>query len=240
MDNQQTAPGFDEEMREIFESYIVEAKEILDHLSQDLLALEKNPSDEKMLNNIFREMHTLKGTSSFLGFSQIAELAHTSEDLLNKLRKGECVATIEVIDVLIEAHKTAGILLQRIESRNLQPIELGSIIEKLKKGMQQQSDSVQVPVVTPSVKESIAHEDEISEVHPQQTVDTTIRVDVGRLDDLMNLIGELVLARNRLAQAAQSLTEKYERLEMSKQIADVSGQIDFVSNSGYENTEGAD
>jgi two-component system chemotaxis sensor kinase CheA len=231
MDNEQTAPGFDEEMREIFESYLVEAREILDHLSQDLLALEKAPSDVNVLNNIFRAMHTLKGTSSFLGFSQIAELAHTSEDLLNKLRKGDCAATSEIIDVLIDVHKTAGVLLQRIESRNLQPIEMKGILEKLRRGMQQQSAPVQVQAAAPSIIESIVHGAELAEAQPQpqHAVDTTIRVDVGRLDDLMNLVGELVLARNRLSQAAHSLTEKYERLDMSKQIADVSSQIDFVT-----------
>jgi two-component system chemotaxis sensor kinase CheA len=229
MDNEQAAPGFDEEMREIFESYLVEAREILDHLSQDLLALEKAPSDVNVLNNIFREMHTLKGTSSFLGFNQISELAHTSEDLLNKLRKGDCVATSEIIDVLIDVHKTAGVLLQRIESRNLQPIEMESILEKLRRGMKQQSAPNQVQAAEPSTLEPIVHIAELSEVQPQHTIDTTIRVDVGRLDDLMNLIGELVLARNRLSQAAQSLSEKYERLDMSKQIADVSSDIDFVT-----------
>jgi two-component system, chemotaxis family, sensor kinase CheA len=226
MNNDQAIPGFDEEMREIFESYLVEAREILDHLSQDLLALEKSPSDVNVLNNIFREMHTLKGTSSFLGFNQISELAHTSEDLLNKLRKGECAATSEIIDVLIEAHKTAGVLLQMIEKRNLQPIALDNLLEKLRRGMKPQNTQVPVQEAAPGVKEqTIQH----PEAQLQHAIDTTIRVDVGRLDDLMNLVGELVLARNRLSQATQVLTEKYERLEMSKQIAEVSSQIDFVT-----------
>jgi two-component system, chemotaxis family, sensor kinase CheA len=231
MGNEQNVPGFDDEMREIFDSYLIEAREILDHLSQDLLALEKTPSDVDVLNNIFREMHTLKGTSSFLGFNQISELAHTSEDLLNKLRKGECTATSEIIDVLIEAHKTAGVLLQRIESRDLSPIEMEKLLEKLRKGMQQQTAPVQAPVSAPepSKPEQNLQAAEIVETQSQHTIDTTIRVDVSRLDDLMNLIGELVLARNRLSQATQALTEKYERLEMTKQIADVNSQIDFVT-----------
>jgi two-component system, chemotaxis family, sensor kinase CheA len=231
MGNEQTVPGFDDEMREIFDSYLIEAREILDHLSQDLLALEKTPSDVNVLNNIFREMHTLKGTSSFLGFNQISELAHTSEDLLNKLRKGECTATSEIIDVLIEAHKTAGVLLQRIESRDLSPIDMEKLLEKLRKGMQQQTAPVQAPVSTPepSKSEQNLQAAEMIETQSQHTIDTTIRVDVSRLDDLMNLIGELVLARNRLSQATQALTEKYERLEMTKQIADVNSQIDFVT-----------
>ncbi len=229
MGNEQTAPGFDEEMREIFDSYLVEAREILDHLSQDLLALEKAPLDVNILNNIFREMHTLKGTSSFLGFNQIVELAHTSEDLLNKLRKGECTATSEIIDVLIEAHKTAVVLLQRIESRDLQPIEMDNLLEKLRRGMQQQSETAQDQATETSKSEYNVHISEITESQSQHAVDTTIRVDVSRLDDLMNLIGELVLARNRLSQATHSLVEKYERLDISKQIADVNSQIDFVT-----------
>ncbi len=229
MGNEQTAPGFDEEMREIFESYIVEAREILDHFSQDLLALEKSPLDLNVLNNIFREMHTLKGTSSFLGFNQIAELAHTSEDLLNKLRKGECTATAEIVDVLIEVHKIAGVLLQRIESRDLQHLDLENILDKLRKGMQLQPAAAQVPAAEASKPELNLQVPEMNEAQSQHAVDTTIRVDVSRLDDLMNLIGELVLARNRLSQATHSLIEKHERLDMTKQIADVSGQIDFVT-----------
>jgi len=69
-----------------------------------------------------------------------------------------------------------------------------------------------------------------------------IRVDIGRLDDLMNLVGELVLARNRLSQATQSLIEKHERIDISKHIADVSSQIDFVTNRTsdgcHENADG--
>ena len=115
MDDKQDIAGFDEDMKEIFDSYLVEAKEILDHLSQDLLALEKKPGNTDLLNNIFRGVHTLKGTSSFLGFSQMTELTHASEDLLNKLRKGDLIADGKIIDVLIEAHNVANVLLQRIE-----------------------------------------------------------------------------------------------------------------------------
>jgi two-component system chemotaxis sensor kinase CheA len=228
MDDKQNITGFDEDMQEIFDSYLVEAKEILDHLSQDLLTLEKSPANVELLNNIFRGVHTLKGTSSFLGFNQMTELAHTSEDLLNKLRKGDFIADGKIIDVLIQAHNAASILIQRIESRDLQPIELNGLLEKLR-GAMQQPVLVQVEDVAPVKKEQAPQVSETFDVIHQRTADSTIRVDIGRLDDLMNLVGELVLARNRLSQASQSLIEKYERIEMSKHIADVSNQIDFVT-----------
>ena len=229
MDEKQEIPGFDEDMREIFESYLVESKEILDHLSQDLITLEKNPADANLLNNIFRGVHTLKGTSSFLGFNQITELTHTSEDLLNKLRKGDLIADVKIIDILIEAHNAASILIQRIENRNLQPIDLNGILEKLRGVMQKPQDIVQIENIEKVKKEETSQAPDTFNVMQQRAADSTIRVDIERLDDLMNLVGELVLARNRLAQATQTLVEKYERIEMSKHIADISSQIDFVT-----------
>ena len=229
MDDKQEIPGFDEDMREIFDSYLVESKEILDHLSQDLITLEKNPADENLINNIFRGVHTLKGTSSFLGFNQISELSHTCEDLLNKLRKGDLIANGAIIDVLIETHNVAHILLQRIESRNLQPIEISSTLEKLLKAMVNQKENVQAGESKQAKSEEVPPKPEAFDVMQQRTADSTIRVDIERLDDLMNLVGELVLARNRLAQATHTLIEKYERIDMSKNIADVSSQIDFVT-----------
>jgi two-component system chemotaxis sensor kinase CheA len=229
MDEQQNVPGFDKDMEEIFSSYLVEAREILELLCQDLLALEKNPADTNLLNDIFRGMHTIKGTSSFLGFGQMAELTHTCEDLLNKLRKGEIVADRHIIDVLIEAHKSAGVLLQRIESRNLQPMDLGGIIEELQAAQKLPAGDARPEPAAPPKKERIAHSKDAVDVVAQHVADSTIRVDIGRLDNLMNLVGELVLARNRLSQATQALVEKYERIELSKQIEEINDQIDFVT-----------
>jgi two-component system chemotaxis sensor kinase CheA len=229
MDNDQTLPGYDEEMKEIFESYLIEAKEILDQLSQDLLTLEKNPANMDLLNNIFRGMHTLKGTSSFLGFTQMTELSHTSEDLLNKLRKGDLIADSGIIDVLIEAHKAARVLLQRIENHDIQPIELDGTLNKLRKALNNECAAAQVENVDSSLKEQATAMIDSTTVMHQHSTDSTIRVDVSRLDNLMNLVGELVLARNRLSQATHSLKEKYEKIEIAKQIADVSSQVDFVT-----------
>jgi two-component system, chemotaxis family, sensor kinase CheA len=229
MDDKQGIAGFDEDMKEIFDSYLVESKEILDHLSQDLVALEKKPTDADLLNNIFRGVHTLKGTSSFLGFNQMTELTHTGEDLLNKLRKGDFIADRHIIDVLIEVHNAANVLLLRIESRNPQPIELSGLLGKLHGVMEHQPAPVQVEEVVHIKNEQAPLAPEVFNVIQQRSADSTIRVDIERLDDLMNLVGELVLARNRLAQATQSLVENYERIEISKNIVDVSSQIDFVT-----------
>ena len=79
----------DPEMKEIFESFIVETNEILEKLDLDLVQLEKTPKDNELLNSVFRAFHTIKGTSGFLGLEKLQTVTHHCEDILNKLRKGE-------------------------------------------------------------------------------------------------------------------------------------------------------
>ncbi len=92
----------DPDMQEIFEGFVVETNELLDALQQDLMALEDQPENYDLLNSIFRNFHTIKGTSGFMGFDDIAGITHHAEDLLNKFRKQELQVTIQCIDVLLD------------------------------------------------------------------------------------------------------------------------------------------
>jgi two-component system chemotaxis sensor kinase CheA len=92
-----------DDMREIFEEFLVEADEILEELQNDLVELEQNPEDKELLNKIFRGMHTLKGGAGFLGLTSIVELAHRVEDIFNKLRNDELKVTPELMDVVFAA-----------------------------------------------------------------------------------------------------------------------------------------
>ena len=125
-------PVFDNEMAEILESFIIETREIFERLGQDLITLEKGVTDNELLNTIFRAVHTIKGTSSFLGLDQMTSLAHVFEDVLNKLRRGEITVNSSKMDVVFEAYDIMKVLLQRIEARNLAKIDLDGIIEKLR------------------------------------------------------------------------------------------------------------
>ena len=124
---------FDDEMKEIVESFIVETKELLEKLDNDLVELEKRPEDLEILNAIFRYVHTIKGTSSFIGFEQMSELAHRFEDVLNKLRKGELKVRSDIMDVMLEAHDLLKVLLSKLEKKDLTPIEIENVILKLEK-----------------------------------------------------------------------------------------------------------
>jgi len=88
---------------EIIGEFINESREHLESLEPKLIQLEKEPHNLDLLNDIFRTFHTLKGSSSFLGLTQITELSHKSENILDKLRKGKFKITPEIIDSIFKA-----------------------------------------------------------------------------------------------------------------------------------------
>ena len=83
--------------------YLNDAKESFQAANQALLALEKDPSQLERLNEVFRAVHTLKSSSSMLEFTGIAELAHLTEDLLDRIRGKDLPLNQSAIDVLLES-----------------------------------------------------------------------------------------------------------------------------------------
>jgi two-component system, chemotaxis family, sensor kinase CheA len=251
--SEQSFKQFDGEMAELLEGFIVETNEIFEKLGPDLLALEKTPEDSELHNRIFRAVHTIKGTSGFLGFEQLMELAHVFEDVLNKIRRKELTVTRQRMDVMFEAFDDLKELMVRIETRNSEPAELEKIIGKLQR-IASNTDTAenQAPAQT-VVKEEIKLEQEPVEEQndePKETLEikgkekpaeqqsqplqskvseSTIRVDVTRLDELMNLVGELVLGRNRLSQINAKLNEEMEGNSLVKDLADTSSQVDLIT-----------
>ena len=106
----------DPEMQEIFESFVVETRELLDALTNDLMLLESHADDADLLNKIFRSFHTIKGTASFMGFEVITRITHIAEDLLNKLRRFELRSNAAIVDTLFEVHDWIVLLIEKAEA----------------------------------------------------------------------------------------------------------------------------
>ncbi len=273
------------EMAELLDSFIVESNEIFEKLGPDLLSLETNPEDAELHNRIFRAVHTIKGTSSFLGIEQVTELAHNFEDVLNKIRRKELQVSQERMDVMFRAYDNLKELLSRVEQRNGESMDLAEIIGQLQliaankplnlsathnSAPVKETAAVQVAVpvevvatetetiavdldldesdvvlIEDSLKENVIPVEKTIqvEVHAQaaqstqstqaqqskSSVDTTIRVEVARLDELMNLVGELVLGRNRLSQINFRMNEAFEGNPITRDLADTSSQVDLIT-----------
>ena len=222
-----------DDMQELVQDFLVETNEIIENLDHDLVELESNQNDLELLNKIFRGAHTMKGSSSFLGFNKLADLTHHAEDILNKLRKGEMVVTREIMDTLLEFVDKTKQIISDIEN-GTDTADVASVINDLKlasegklvgkKPAAASAPAAQASAAAPKAAPKTAPKQEAKQ-HQATQVEQTIRVDVSRLDSLVNLVGELVLSRNRLSQIAGELENKFENEYLVEQLLDVTSAI---------------
>ncbi|MCE9631399.1 MAG: chemotaxis protein CheA [Planctomycetia bacterium] len=206
--------------REFIEEFLVESSENLDQLDQDLIALEKQPDDAQRVASIFRTVHTIKGNSGFFGFSKLGALAHSGEHLLGRLRDGKLTLDDRVTGSLYSMVDAVRSILQAIEttgnegdqdyrdlSRALAAAAEQTPISTSPSPVTQESPAVPepraaapaaaVPAATPPPAQPIPPVQPTAAA-PVATAETTVRVDVDLLASILDLVGELVLARNQL------------------------------------------
>lgn len=237
--------------------FLIESEELLQGMDQDMVALESAPRDADLLNRIFRALHTIKGTSGFLGFDPVVRVSHRAEDVLNALRRGELQLTPAMMNVLLKARDQLGKMLVDIRQGGLQEYSLEALlaelenIQKPSKPKALDADAAETlttnssePKLDSAVCSAGAPETLTEKVTSTQDagapsalppsgaapVNQTMRVDVRKLDDLINLVGELVLERNRLIQlnrdlAAQCLSPE----ELSASLGQSTARLSFVT-----------
>jgi two-component system chemotaxis sensor kinase CheA len=262
----------DPDMKEIFDSFIVETNELLERLDFQLVELEKTPDNTDLLNDVFRSFHTVKGTSGFLGLEKLTKVTHKCEDILNKLRKGEAKLNSSIMDGILNAFDKIKELVVCIETNKNENVEidetltlLAQIIARLEApgGADEEEPAVEEPAVetapdeTPAAVEEIMAEqtaapaiEEVKlpppppkpapkkeEKEPAKTAsaavkkeDNSIRVDVERLDELLNIVSELVLGRNRLAQVNSEMNLEYEGTKIARDLSEAAKQIDLMTS----------
>jgi len=178
------------ELDEVVREFLVESHEGLDQLDRDLVTLEQCPRDRDLLAGVFRCIHTIKGTCGFLGFSRLEAVSHVGESLLSLLRDGVLVLTPEITSALLQLVDAIRQILAGIETTGQEADADYTALVELLTRLQSPDESPAAALAT-----TVAAEGRGSAVS-----DTNIRVDVGLLDKLMNLVGELVLARNQILQ----------------------------------------
>ena len=243
-----------EEMQEILQDFVVETQEILEGLDQHFVALEENPENRDLLNEIFRAVHSVKGSAGFLGFNRLVEVAHHSESVLNKLRQGEMNPTGETIDIVLESVDVLKGLLREIKAGagkegDATEVDTLPIRRKLELLLSLTGETTQqtIPDPAPAVPSQEAKAvpdplpdpegpvtDQKSPAPAMATVETreadqTIRVDTVRLDQVMNLVGELVLGRNRLMKISSELEELDESQPSVRSLTETVAQLNLVT-----------
>ncbi|NYG58695.1 two-component system chemotaxis sensor kinase CheA [Nocardioides daedukensis] len=239
---------------EIIAEFLVESHENLDQLDRDLVALEQDPGSRDLLSSIFRTIHTIKGTSGFLALGRLEQLTHVGENLLSKLRDGEMLLTRELTGTLLVMVDAVRALLAVIEETGGDAdttVDIVSVMDALTAAMEAPAEPAQAPAsaapaqvaapvapIEPAVLTEPAQSDapavpvqptapanETPDDEPRRGVaDSSVRVDVDLLDDLVQLVGELVLTRNQILQRTEG-REDVELLRAAQRLDLVASEL---------------
>ncbi len=193
------------EDQDIIREFLIESNENLARLDQEMVELEQRPKDPALLAGIFRTIHTIKGTCGLLGFATLEGITHLAEDILTQLRDGQRELTPELVTVILEAVDATKKVLLAIEKTGSEgPDTHGALRERLETARKRPGApgaTAPVPAAPDAPQEAPTPDAEDPGARKAASVaDSTIRVDVGLLDKLMNLVGELVLTRNQILQ----------------------------------------
>ncbi len=255
-----------DEMEEIIQDFIIETQEILDGLDEKIVDLEKDRSNQDLLNEIFRSIHTLKGASGFLGFNQMVELTHTTENILKKLKEGILQVTPHIMDVILDSVDLMKLLLGHIKEKDGKEEYLNNIVSKLQaieKGESITGDvdgdettlsraengppAEEEPVPGQTKETERITSSENSQESPQKEknpeqepsgrppekekvhIEQTLRVDIERLDNVLNLVGELVLGRNRLMKITSNLETRHAEDPETSMLSETTAFLSIIT-----------
>ncbi|GAQ94234.1 two-component system, chemotaxis family, sensor kinase CheA [Thermodesulfovibrio aggregans] len=228
-----------DEMDEIINEFILEAEEILEQIDPLFVELENKGQDPEIINEIFRGMHTLKGAAGFLGFQNIVDVAHRAETILKKVREGEISISPELTDAILKAVDTLKVLISHVKAKeeyteNIQPV-LDLLDSALERASKKEVTEQKEPIEKFTTEVETTEPKEIPAQAPQKEKEkekeiSTLRVDVERIDKVMDLAGEIVLARNRLLNLSNKLEAKYGGDEHVEGLVETTSFLDRVTS----------
>jgi two-component system, chemotaxis family, sensor kinase CheA len=185
------------ELDAILPEFVSESCENLDQLERDLIELEANPSSRATLDSIFRTIHTIKGGSGFMQLPKLEALAHDGETVLSRLRDGALVINPAVASALLALADCMRQMLSHLEQTGSEgDTDCAAVANQLARIRDGETERVDVAPADQRPEQRPETAEAGRAVHSGNN----IRVNVEQLDKLMNLVGELVLARNQIIQ----------------------------------------
>lgn len=244
----------DELQQQLIKDLLIESAEGLDRFDREMLALEKGAGSPETPNIVFRVIHTIKGTAGCLGLTKIESVAHVGENLLSGLREGKISASPSLIAALLAYADALRQMLRSLETagnegdadysdllKQLQDLQSGKPVDAAVVIPQQPEKQVwglfddeplttfaaslsdKIPPTSVPLLDTTASVASVP-THAPSAADSAIRVNVEQLDKLMNLVGELVLARNQIMQHS-SVAQESGLLAASQRLNNITSEL---------------
>ena len=155
----------------LLEDFLVEAREHLAEMESGLLQLETDSDDRDILNDIFRSIHTIKGSAKFVGLERVSELSHKLENVLELLRQDQKQVTRDIIDILIEAKDRITLLVDDLERSQAEEALIDDLVDRIEL-LVESTVGNNAEQVCSEVSEAVSSEaDEIHEAEKAETVE---------------------------------------------------------------------
>jgi two-component system chemotaxis sensor kinase CheA len=218
-----------------------QALELLDGMSQDLLLLEADGQDAEAMSRLRRAIHTIKGDSACIGLGGISELAHKLEDLLDVILSGNIGFEPEVVNLLlgsldetrlaVSGGAVSGAMVEDIAAEPLAELlaSIASVEELFGNRNKKSGPETREPVSKKSdyeVSEKAKPRKEASQkASGQRRGPDYVRVEAARIDALLNLAGEMVIARSGMSQIATELERAFPKSELALRMGGAGAQM---------------
>ncbi len=216
------------DMTQYKDLFISEVREHLHTMNDTIVALERDPGDRDKIDTLFRMAHSIKGMAASMGYEAMAELAHTMEDLMDKVRKAAFVFEAGIADLLLEGADRLADMVRGVAEDGTSEQEISGLLRKLA-GYTPASDKQRkrsAPGLQRDETVPLSGKPGVTESIGQKTGDRkagqqTVRVRTEVLDSLVNITGELVTTKNRLATIAGASGSR----SLDTAVSDLSRQV---------------
>ncbi len=229
---------------EMMNDFSTNTADIMQNLDDQVLKLEQNPTNKDTIEEIFRAAHTLKGAAGMFGFRAIERVMHRMESLFDNVRKGKLVANADTIDAVFQGLDCLKKLLAAVLAQVPSGMKISPIVNMLERacngqpsGASRQGADAEAPAndaAEPTHVAAAASGNSDDHGAPsggggapkkKNEAASTIRVDLERLDALVNLIGELVIDRTRFVNIDESLRSQAPQLKLAGNLTETLQQF---------------
>lgn len=225
---------------DIKEQFLIENSEHLEKIENELLIrLDSNKNDKDAINELFRAVHSIKGGTGIylaslspdsqlrVSLNNFLEVVHTFESLLSMIRDKECGVEKNIIDLSLMVIDYSKMFLSSIESEEINFHTDYNILIKIKQETQELLHG-NTGLNTPSTTR--AKEDASQNVKSKGSAAKSIRVNENKIDIMMNMISELIIAKNSFAHISEKLNLEYNLPEISKEVKQVGAYVNRISD----------
>lgn len=199
--------------------------ETMQKIDETILRMEQEPENKELIEEIFRGAHTLKGAAGMFGFRALERVMHRTENLFDLIRKGKLHPSSDVVDVMLESMDTMRALLNAVKAGKPCGIKTGHVVKALT--LVARGKRV-AKAATGASEAKASHGEGGSAATPKPGATgsdkknevSTIRVDLERLDALVNLVGELVIDRGRFASIEEELRTNHPQVKLHGNLSE--------------------